>query len=112
MIATNLLVLTLTLFFSSIETSVYGPWGYEESSDVAKELDPADWYLSYPQCAGLEQSPIDIQHNTSVYDPQLLKITIDYENKLSNNDDFKQMKWLRINNGHTVLLSLQNGEIG
>ena len=105
-------LLVFTLLFSSIESSVYGSWGYEESSDLTKKLDPADWYLSYPQCAGLEQSPIDILDNATVYDPKLLKITIDYENKLSNNDDFKQMNWLRINNGHTLLLSLQNGEIG
>ena len=102
--------LGLISLFSNTNASAY--WGYEHSSYIDQELDPADWYKQYPQCAGLHQSPINIDHNSSVYDDQLMKITFDYENKLTNFDDYNNMIWSRVNNGHTIVLSLENGEIG
>ena len=68
-------------------------WGYRNPS----ETHPYLWYQEYPKCAGLQQSPIDIDPANTEFNKNLQKIQI---KPLGN----FQEAWTIINNGHTVQL--------
>ena len=73
-------------------------WDYERN--VEGYLSPEDWYKGYPECAGLEQSPINIDHDNTIYDWELQKILVNYKNPYDS-EDSDNMVWSMHNNGHT-----------
>jgi len=83
-------------------------WGYRNRD---KSLMPKDWYLTHPKCYGKQQSPINIELETTTYDGDLNEIRISSELKGANNNDVNQNEvWSVANNGHSVVLTPQNKE--
>ncbi|CAF1580137.1 unnamed protein product, partial [Didymodactylos carnosus] len=68
-------------------------WNYEE-------LGPDIWYLTYPNCAGFEQSPIDIITSCTEYH-QFQPFTFSSHYSARNN-------FTLMNNGHTITAKLQD----
>ena len=69
-------------------------WGYRSPH----LLTPNFWYQEYPTCAGLKQSPINIDPNIAKFSKNLQKI------KIKPRGNFKEA-WTIVNNAHTIRLS-------
>lgn len=62
-------------------------------------LDSRHWYIKYQNCIGNRQSPIDIERNYIVHDPNLRPLTfVGYDKRVSVVNV--------TNEGHTGLLKL------
>ena len=82
-------------------------WGYRNRD---KSLLPSDWYLTHPKCYGKQQSPINIELDTTTYDENLNDIKISSEFKGANTDVNQNEVWTVENNGHSVVLTPKNKE--
>lgn len=77
-------------------------WDYEPN--VKGFLSPDEWYKGYPNCAGKEQSPINLSTNNTKYDDKLRRIKITYEKSIEDeiyDSSIYDVAWSIHNNGKT-----------